>query len=232
MDRGWVKFYRKLTYSKLWLSEPFTRGQAWVDLVSLANHDDNFFYLRDHKITVKRGQIGWSQIKLSTRWKWSRTKTRKFLNDLEIEQQLIQQVSHSTSIITLCNYEKYQEKEQLGIQQKDNRKTTERQQKNTNKNDKNYNNDENKEKIYKKEKVIKKKYGEYKHVFLTDEQYQKLEVKFNGKLNHWIQTLDEGIEMKPGKYSYNNHYLALLKWAGREDKEDVGHSLPPELRGV
>ena len=144
---GWIKLHRQLCEHKLWTCEPFTRGQAWVDLLLLANHEDGFFYLRDHKIEVKRGQVGWSILKLSLRWGWSRSKTTKFVNDLEKEQQVIQQQSKSTSILTIINYEQYQEKEQQSIQQKDNRKTTERQQKDTNKNDKNEENEKNDKKL-------------------------------------------------------------------------------------
>ena len=133
---GWVKVHRKIWDNKIWTSEPFTRGQAWIDLLLLANHEYGYFYLRDHKVEVERGQVGWSQLKLATRWKWSRTKVRKFLNDLEKEQQIKQQQSHTTSIITIIKYEEYQQKEQQGIQQQDNRKTTERQQKDTNKKNK------------------------------------------------------------------------------------------------
>ena len=137
MAEGWIKLHRQIQDNKLWTCEPFTRGQAWVDLIIIANHKRNYFYLRDHKIEVERGQVGWSQLKLSTRWKWSRSKVKKFLNDLEKEQQIKQQVTQSTTIIEILNYEAYQEKEQQDAQQKDNRKTTEEQQKSTNKNEKN-----------------------------------------------------------------------------------------------
>ena len=140
---GWIKLHRKLSENHLWQCEPFTRGQAWVDLLMLANHTYGFFYLRDHKIEVERGQVGWSVLKLSIRWKWSRKKTQKYLNDLEKGQQIIQHKNNSTSIISIINYEEYQEKEQLIEQQKDNRKTTERQQKDTNKNNKNNKNVKN-----------------------------------------------------------------------------------------
>jgi len=90
-----------------------------------------------------RGQVGYSQKRLSERWRWSRTKTRKFLNDLEKEQQIKQLKSHSTTIIELINYKEYQSKEQLSGQQKNNRKTTGRQQEDTNNNDNNENNDNN-----------------------------------------------------------------------------------------
>ena len=145
---GWIKLHRTISDNNFWKSEPFTRGQAWVDLLLLANHENGFFYLRDHKINVGRGQVGWSQLKLAKRWKWSRSKTKKFIKDLEKEQQVAQQVSHSMSIITIVNYEKYQEKEQLDVQQKDNRKTTERQQKDINKkNNKNDKNDKKEEEV-------------------------------------------------------------------------------------
>lgn len=130
---GWIKLHRQLQENSLWTSEPFTRGQAWVDLILLANHKYGYFYLRNHKIEVKRGQVGWSILKLAERWSWSRSKVNKFLKDLEKEQQVKQQQSKSTTIITLVNYEEYQKKEQQPEQQQDNRRATGEQQEDTNK---------------------------------------------------------------------------------------------------
>lgn len=134
---GWIKVYRKLSDNPLWTCEPFTRGQAWIDLLMIANHEDGYFYIRNIKIDVKRGQVGWSILKLSERWRWSRTKTKKFLNDLEKEQQLIQHGDYVTQLLTIVNYNDYQKKEQQGIQQEDSSKTAGRQQEDINKNDKN-----------------------------------------------------------------------------------------------
>ena len=133
---GWIKLHRKLQENALWTCEPFTRGQAWVDLILLANHKYGYFYKRGVKIEVQRGQVGVSEVGLSKRWSWSRSKVRKFLNDLEKEQQIIQQKSNVTQLITLVKYDEYQEKEQQTEQQKNSRKTAEEQQKDTNKNDK------------------------------------------------------------------------------------------------
>lgn len=73
-----------------------------------------------------------------------------------------------------------------------------------------------KEIIIKKEKnktaeEEKHKYGEYKHVLLTDKQYEKLVNDF-GKENatNLIKKLDESIEMKG--YKYKNHNLVLRGW--------------------
>lgn len=141
MSEGWIKLHRQLQYNSLWTCEAFTRGQAWVDLILLANHKEGILYVRGNKITVKRGQVGWSEKRLADRWRWSRTKVRKFLNDLEEEQQIRQQKNTITSLITLVSYDDYQKKEQQTEPQKDSRETAEEQQKDTNKNDKNEKNE-------------------------------------------------------------------------------------------
>ena len=138
---GWIKLHRAILDNDLWKSEPFSRGQAWVDLLLLANHKESFFYKRGNKVIVKRGQVGRSSVELSDRWKWSRTKINKFLKDLEKEQQIITHKSSVTQLLTIVNYDVYQEKEQQTGQQKNNRKTAEVQQKDTYKNDKKEKND-------------------------------------------------------------------------------------------
>ena len=68
----------------------------------------------------------------------------------------------------------------------------------------------------KSNKLKKHKYGEYKHVLLTDEEYAKLKERFSD-VDKRIKNLDEGIEMKG--YKYKNHYLTVLKWAEKDMKE-------------
>lgn len=105
---GDVKLHRKICQKDLWLEEPFTKGQAWVDMILLASHRDTSFSIRGVKVNLKRGQLGWSEVKLSERWRWSRNKVRRFLRGMEMEQQIEQQKNGVTSIITLKNYDLYQ----------------------------------------------------------------------------------------------------------------------------
>jgi len=137
---GWISLHRKISENPLWTCEPFSRGQAWVDLILLANHKDGYFYKRGVKIDLLKGQLAWSEVALSDRWSWSRSKVRKFLNDLEKEQQIEQQKTNVTQVITIKNYCFYQEKGQ----QKDSKRTAEEQQKDTYNN---VNNDNNENKI-------------------------------------------------------------------------------------
>ena len=54
-------------------------------------------------------------------------------------------------------------------------------------------------------------YGEYKHVRLTDTEYQKLCEEYGDiDTGRAIRYLDEYIEMKGAKYK--SHYLAMRKW--------------------
>ena len=124
--------HRAINDNKLWLLEPFTKAQAWIDLFMNANWKDKTMSIRGNIIEVKRGQLGWSELTLAKRWRWSRDKVRRFLSYLEKEGNIRQQKTHLTSIITICNYELYQSDNektiqqirQQTIQQKDNRKTT------------------------------------------------------------------------------------------------------------
>lgn len=69
----------------------------------------------------------------------------------------------------------------------------------------------NKDNIYIETKETKHKYGEYKHVLLTDKQYQKLTNDYgeNQTLSA-IKYLDEYIQMKG--YKCQDHNLAMRKW--------------------
>ena len=108
MSEGWISLHRKLQNNPIWSSETFTRGQAWVDLLLLANHKDGYLRIDGKRIDVKRGQLGWSILNISKRWKWSRGKTTRFLKELETDGQITLKTDTKNSIITLCKYNEYQ----------------------------------------------------------------------------------------------------------------------------
>ena len=83
---GWLILHRKLGDNPLWLDEPFTRGQAWVDLLMLANHSPGFIHVQGMKISLMRGDVGKSENTLAARWKWSRGKVRRFIEELISEK--------------------------------------------------------------------------------------------------------------------------------------------------
>jgi hypothetical protein len=79
----------------------------------------------------------------------------------------------------------------------------------------------------KKEKPIKHKHGEYKHVQLTDIEYDKLKERFGDFTKDKIKNLDEYLEIK--NVSYKNHYLVILKWERSNEKNQ--RNFKPGFKG-
>lgn len=69
---GWIKLYRQLQDCPIWYGERFSKGQAWVDLLMLANHSDKKIMFNGDFTTIQRGQYLTSMVKLSEKWKWNR----------------------------------------------------------------------------------------------------------------------------------------------------------------
>lgn len=138
-NKGWVRLFRQIEDNPLWLLEPFTKAQAWIDLFLNANHKEGVINIRGNIIKIERGQLGWSELTMAKRWKWSKGKVRRFLKILETEQQIIQQKDrYLTTIITILNYENYQsEKNDTADSTAERQQTVHKQEC---KNDKNINN--------------------------------------------------------------------------------------------
>jgi hypothetical protein len=78
----------------------------------------------------------------------------------------------------------------------------------------------------KKPEEKKSKYGEYKHVLLTDMQYSRLKAEFGEKADKYISKVDEYCQ-QTGK-SYKDYNLTVRKFM-REDKgADAGSSAESE----
>ena len=192
MERGWIKLYRKSMDNDLYFAETFTRWQAWLDLILIANHKPGKIIIRGNEITVPRGTVGYSQPRLSTRWKWSRGKINRFLNRLESEHKIVQHKNNLTTLIHIVNYSTYQ----AGNTTDD---TPGGPQTSTNK---------------KGKKGKKKPYGEFYNVLLTDLELKKLREKFHGTTENRIEILSAYMTSKGRKYK--DHYATILNWSRNE----------------
>lgn len=109
MAEGYIRLYRKLTAHFLWQDKPFSKGQAWIDLLFMANHTDTCFFLGDTLVTAEAGQVVTSEMKLANRWGWSRQKVRSFLAVLVTENMIVKAPSRNRTVLTLCNYSTFNE---------------------------------------------------------------------------------------------------------------------------
>ena len=131
---GWISIHRKIENCAIWDDKPFARGQAWIDLLLIANHENVDTFHDGKPVVVGRGQKITSIKYLAERWGWSRHKVSDFLNYLEKNNMIIQKRDTKKTLITIVNYDAYQtQKGKLG-HQKDIAGTSEGHQKDTNNN--------------------------------------------------------------------------------------------------
>lgn len=63
---------RSFFETDMWLSDPFTPGQAWIDLNYLAAYERTRIIEGNHVYDLKPGQLRTSLDKLANRWNWNR----------------------------------------------------------------------------------------------------------------------------------------------------------------
>ena len=142
-QKGWMPIYRRLQDHWLWQDKPFAKGQAWLDLLLLASHNDKEFLFGNQIVKNEVGSFITSELKLMERWGWSKTKVRAFLKLLQDEQMIVKKSDNKKTTITIVNYSVYSDYETAKELQKDNNKTSKELQKDTINNNNNYNNDNN-----------------------------------------------------------------------------------------
>ncbi|MFC0188452.1 Replication protein O [Fictibacillus aquaticus] len=197
--QGFIKLQRKI--QEHWIYQEkrkFSKYEAWLDILMMANHKDNKFVHGNDLVEVKKGSFITSELKLMERWDWGKAKLRSFLEMLEKDGMIVKESDRKKTTITICNYCIYHGFETESRPQADHEQTTSRPSADTNKNDKN-------------EKNVNKKNKYAALVSLTEQEYQTL-IQENGQVaaDKMIQELDEYKEMSGRKYK--SDYLAIKKW--------------------
>lgn len=105
---GWIKTYRSL--ADHWLAEQPEKLGWWVLLLLKVSHEDKKILIGNQLVELKRGQINISFSSLAELWKTSKASAERFVELLEQEQMISREVRRKVSIITICNYESYQDK--------------------------------------------------------------------------------------------------------------------------
>ena len=109
MQGGWIKINREIVNHWLWSDAE--RLKWWLDLLFMAQWDNKKVLHDSHLFTLKRGQIIASVAFLCERWEKSKMTVLKFLQMLEGEEMIKREILYrQTPIITICNYDKYQER--------------------------------------------------------------------------------------------------------------------------
>lgn len=154
MECGWISIHRKIKDHWVWQEKPFSKGQAWIDILLMANHADKKILLGNELIEVKRGSFITSEKKLMENWGWGKEKVRKFLQVLQDDGMIDKKSDHKKTTINVVNYGFFQDGNSQSRplsdhEQTDNRPSSDQEQTvsrpsaDTNNNDNNKNNENN-----------------------------------------------------------------------------------------
>jgi DNA replication protein DnaD len=138
--KGWISLHRDIEHHWVWKEKPFSKGQAWVDILLMVNHEDKKIIFDNQLKIVKRGSRITSIRKLCDRWGWSNTKVRSFLELLQQDEMIHYKSDTRKTLLTVVKYNDYQGDEKRKTPKKHHSNTTETSLKHTNNNDNNYNN--------------------------------------------------------------------------------------------
>lgn len=90
----------------------FSQLEAWIWLIESAAHTAcKVPVMLGHRreiITLQPGQLTYSIRFLAKAWRWSPNRVQRFLDDLAMDSSVDTATDTAQTLITLCNYEKYQ----------------------------------------------------------------------------------------------------------------------------
>lgn len=101
LDRGWFEH-------PIFAKEPFTEREAWAWLISEASFKPRIKRVGSVIVSLVRGQLAASLRFMAEAWQWEHTRVRRFLIRLKTATMIEQQIEQGLTVITICNYDRYQ----------------------------------------------------------------------------------------------------------------------------
>lgn len=207
LEKGFIKIQRDLT-SWRWYKNANT-ARLFFHLMITANYESRDF----EDLEVKRGQRVITYAGLADELGLTVQAVRTAVDHLKSTGDLTISSHRKLRVATLNNYDRYQQGNSSSTddQQAADSSSTGKQHPN--------NNNERKKKKDKESKNVEegcRRFGEYRHVVLSDEQYGRLLSEFGeAVLTKYIRKIDEWIQLK-GSQPYNDFELALKGWIEKD----------------
>lgn len=237
---GYIQVDRNITNNWIWQKKPYSYGQAWIDLLLLANYKEKKKIKNNEIIISNRGEINLSILYLSDKWGWNRKKTTKFLTLLEKDEMIELDKKKNGTTIRITNYNIYQQNlndngQQMGQQtgqQMDNKRDNNFPYiNNNNKRNKEIN---NKESISKDiPKKVEKKYFESLKVNTLFNEFLELRKKIKAvnserainTLVNKLNNYDEDTQYKMIERSIVNSWKDVYEFKENKRKDNVLETL-------
>lgn len=213
LTSGYIALHRKIVEWE-WYKNSNTKI-VFLHLLLTANYEDKKF---EGKV-IKRGSRIASSASLASELGLSRQEIKTAIKHLKSTNEITTQATSKYTVFTVVNYDMYQ-----ALQPTE--QPTSNQQVTSNQPASNHNGIKI-NKAIKNNKAIKRegkpphhKYGEFKHVLLTDEQYAGLVKSFGEpKVKDYIRRVDEYCEQH--NKSYKNYSLTIRKWINNDSESRI-----------
>ena len=105
-NEGFICISRSITAHWIWANPVLF--QRWVWMILTANYDNREVSFSCHRLMLQRGQLAVNLSYLSKIWNVSTQAVLKFLVKLEVSGMVTRTVHDKVTVITICNYDRYQ----------------------------------------------------------------------------------------------------------------------------
>ena len=134
---SWYRLHRGWQDNAVFRNEAFSRRDAFVWLVENAQYKPAKVYAPKGEVSLDRGQLCHSLRFMAGAWKWDLAKVSRFITSLITAKIIDTATDTGQTVITICNYAKYQDltaegetaSETAAIQQRDGGDTKKKERK-------------------------------------------------------------------------------------------------------
>ena len=120
---GWIKIHRKILENPI-ICKDSDYLSVWIYLLVNATHREIPALFKGKKIILKPGQLITGRKTIARDLNISESKVYRVINEYKSEHQIEQQTSNKNSLITILNWNEYQQNKQQNEQQMNNKRTT------------------------------------------------------------------------------------------------------------
>jgi hypothetical protein len=117
---GYIKLHRGWRDNPIFKGE-YSRADAWVWLLEQACWRETKARIKGESVTLQRGELTFSIRFMADAWGWSKSRVDRFLADLRAESMIEtrskigttagRKAGQGQSILSICNYAKYQDRD-------------------------------------------------------------------------------------------------------------------------
>lgn len=125
MSRGFIAVSRGIFEHPMFAPEPYTEREAWLWMIEQAVWREAKVRVGRTWIILARGQLAFATRFLASKWQWSEARVRRLLKRLQGDAMIEVLATRDATLITICNYDKYQGERRTDDAQPDAQSVTE-----------------------------------------------------------------------------------------------------------